>query len=157
MAYILRPAAPADLQAVLAWIDSPEALRLWGGHRLTWPPEVEKTWYEIGADGHNTFALVDVDGSLAGYGQTLPHEPARVHLGRIILAPEARGQGVGRVLVGALIGAARENFHAAAITLNVYRENLPAVRLYRSLGFVVALEDEAQGSYAMRLDGAETS
>ena len=157
MAYTLRPAAPADLETVLTWIDTPDALRLWGGHRLTWPPEVEKTWYEIGADGRNSFALVDVDGKLAGFGQALPHEPARVHLGRIILAPAARGQGLGRVLVGALIGAARENFHPGAITLNVYRDNLPAVRLYQSLGFVVVSEDEELGSYGMRLDGAETS
>jgi RimJ/RimL family protein N-acetyltransferase len=157
MTYTLRPAAPADLETVLTWIDTPDALRLWGGDRLTWPPEVEKTWYEIGADGRNSFALVDVDGRLAGFGQALPHDLGRVHLGRIILSPAARGQGLGRVLVRALIDAAREHFHPGVITLNVYRENLPAVRLYRSLGFVVVSEDEELGSYGMRLDGAETS
>jgi hypothetical protein len=35
MTYTLRPAAPADLETVLTWIDSPDALRLWGGDRLT--------------------------------------------------------------------------------------------------------------------------
>jgi hypothetical protein len=39
----------------------------------------------------------------------------------------------------------------------VYRENLPAVRQYQSLGIVVASEDEAQGSYAMKLDELEDS
>ena len=70
---------------------------------------------------------------------------------------EGDGQGLGRVLVRALIDAARQNYNASSITLNVYRDNLPAARLYRSLGFVVAAEDEGQNSYAMRLDGVETS
>jgi ribosomal protein S18 acetylase RimI-like enzyme len=56
-----------------------------------------------------------------------------------------------------IFGAARVNFNARAIKLNVYRGNLPAVRLYRSLGFVVASWDEAQVSYAMRLDEAAPS
>ena len=133
MNYTLRPAAPADLNGVLTWIDSPHALRMWGRDLLTYPPEVEKTWQEICGDDHTTFALVDTAG-LVGFGQTLPREPGRVHLGRIIESPEVRGQGLGRALVRALIDSARENYHPAAITLNVYRDNLAAVQLYRLLG-----------------------
>lgn len=149
---ILRQATPGDLKVVLDWIDSPAELKLWGGDRLTWPPDVGKTWREIGADEHNTFALVDTDRQVIGFGQALPREAGTAHLGRIILSPGVRGQGLGRVLVRALIDAARETIHPGVITLNVYRDNLPALRLYCSLGFVVSAEDEAQGSYGMRLD-----
>lgn len=157
MTHTLRPATPDDLEVVLSWIDSPAALKLWGGEHLTWPPEVSKTWGEIGADERNTFALVDADGNVIGFGQALPREAGIAHLGRIILSPGVRGQGLGRVLVRALIDAARANINAGAITLYVYRDNLPAVRLYRSLGFGVAAEDEGKNSYAMRLDSLVTS
>lgn len=156
MNFKLRPSLPEDLHTVLTWIHSPFDLRKWGGERLTWPPGASKTWGEIGADERNTFALVDADGNVIGFGQALPREAGIAHLGRIILSPEARGQGLGRVLVRALIDAVRENFNAAMITLNVYRDNQPAVRLYRSLGFEIVSEDEVQGSYAMRFDGVET-
>lgn len=151
MSFALRPADPNDLSTVLTWIHSPADLRFWGGPLLTYPPDVEKTWREICADEHNTFALVDLMGSLAGFGQTLPRPPNTVHLGRIILSPAMRGQGLGRVLVRALIDSAQQSFHPGAITLNVYRGNLPAVQLYRSLGFKVVAEDEEHESYAMRL------
>lgn len=153
MDYTLRPADPAELKVILEWIDSPHALMMWGGDLLTYPPEVEKTWREIGADGGNTFAFVDADGSIAGFGQTLPKEQGRVHLGRIIVSPDLRGQGLGRVLVRMLIDSVSENFHPETITLNVYHDNLPAVRLYQSLGFEVVSEDEGQASLRMRLNG----
>ena len=151
MEYTLRPATPHDLTAVLAWIHSPLDLRLWGGPLLTYPPDEVKTWREICADEHNTFALVDSAGTLAGFGQTFPRPSEAVHLGRVILSPAVRGQGLGRVLVRALIASAQERFHPAAITLNVYRDNLPAVQLYRSLGFTVTEESVEHGSYAMSL------
>ncbi len=151
MHYALRPADPRDLSTVLAWIHSPADLRFWGGPLLTWPPDEVKTWREICADDNNTFALVDPAGSLAGFGQTFPRPPDGVHLGRIILSPAVRGQGLGRILVRALVDSALERFHPAAITLNVYRDNLPAVQLYCSLGFTVSAEDPDHNSYSMRL------
>lgn len=147
----LRPAAPRDLRVILGWIDSPTALKLWGGHLLTYPPEVEKTWREIGADEADTFTLVDADGNIAGFGQTLPRPPDAVHLGRIILSPQLRGKRVGRVLVQQLIEAAAAKVHPARITLNVYRDNAPAVRLYRSLGFMIDSLDDEHASYHMVL------
>ena len=154
MDYTLRPASPRDLSTVLAWIHSPADLRLWGGPLLTYPPDEVKTWREICADDHNTFALVDPAGSLAGFGQTFPRLPDTVHLGRIILSPAVRGQGLGRVLVRALVDSALEHFHPAVITLNVYCDNLPAVQLYRSLGFTVSDENPDHRSYSMRLSVA---
>jgi ribosomal-protein-alanine N-acetyltransferase len=151
MKYTLRPALCEDLHFVLGWVDTPAALRLWGGHKLSWPPEVDKTWREIGAETGNTFTLVDAEGAITGFGQALAREAGWVHLGRIIVLPQLRGQGVGRVLVRALINEAVERHHPKEITLNVYRDNLPAVRLYRSLGFMVVMNDEKNESYSMEL------
>ena len=151
MPYSLRPAAPEQLSTVLRWITSAEELKMWGGDQLTWPPDEEKTWREIGAEGGNTFTLLDEEGTIAGFGQVLALEPGAAHLGRIIVSPALRGQGVGRALVGQLITAALERHHPEQITLNVYTYNTPAIDLYRSLGFAVTAEDAGRDSVAMSL------
>ncbi len=147
----LHPATPEHLRAVLRWITSAEDLRLWGGPLITFPPDAQKTWREIGADGGNTFVLFDAEGNTAGFGQVLLRAPGTVHLGRIIVSPALRGQGVGRALVGQLIAVALERHHPEQITLNVYTYNTPALELYRSLGFTVTAEDAEHASYAMSL------
>lgn len=151
MTYALRSAVRKDLHVVLAWIDSPLALKLWGGQLLTYIPTVIKTWREISGNAQNTFTLVDADGNICGFGQTLYRPPDTVHLGRIILSPQLRGQGLAPGLVQHLIAAAVERYHPTQITLNVYRDNTPAVRLYRALGFVVDSLDDEHASYHMTL------
>ncbi len=147
----LRPATPEHLSTVLQWITSPEELRLWGGELLTWPPDVEKTWREIGAQDANTFTLLDDEENIAGFGQVLARAPATAHLGRIIVSPLLRGMGVGRALCEQLIAAAVERHHPERITLNVYIGNTRAVALYRSLGFILTGEDVEHASYGMSL------
>lgn len=151
MKRILAPARKEHLGQVLPWITSPEALRLWGGSALTYPPQLERTWGEIGADSTNTYVLMDEGQAVVGFGQVLPRPADTVHLGRIILAPEQRGQGLGRELCERLIQVAYASSHPRRITLNVYCHNVPAVRLYTSLGFKVRTEDAVEDSYFMEL------
>lgn len=53
----------------------------------------------------------------------------------IAVLPHHRGQGVGRALLAALIGAAKVG-DGALITLEVRPSNAPALALYESLGFL---------------------
>jgi len=151
MEYKLRPATVDDLQIILAWITSPELLKLWGGPKLTYPPAAERTWQEIGATDQNTFALVDEAGNVVGFGQTLLREPDSVHLGRIIVSPAVRGKGLGRILCQQLIQKATKQYQPARVTLNVYKYNAPAYNLYKSLGFRELSEDPEQSSCRMCL------
>ncbi|NEX62091.1 GNAT family N-acetyltransferase [Noviherbaspirillum sp. 17J57-3] len=57
-------------------------------------------------------------------------------MGRIVVAPDARGCAVGKVLCKQLVAAALETTSAATVTLRVYRDNVVVVRLYSSSGFV---------------------
>ena len=148
MEYRLRPARMEDLQTVLTWIGSPEAMRLWGGAALVFPGSPEAIWAAIGGEDRNAHALVGRAGELAGFGQILFREP-NVHLARIIVAPEVRGQGLGRVLCRELMRAALKRHHPQAFTLNVYPTNTPALALYRSLGFEAL--PCAPGSDSMRM------
>ncbi len=147
----LRPAVPEDLKVILPWIKDPEMLKLWGGPLLTYPPDPLKTWDEIQATSKDIFSLIDHTGNVLGFAQTSIKEPNTVHLGRIIVSPAMRGMGLGRRLLKQLIQLVLSKTETERITLNVYRDNLAAFNLYKSLGFVVVSEDDARNSYGMRL------
>ena len=149
MEYNLQPATIAHFQTVLTWITTQDELRLWGGSALTFPVQGVLTWQEIGADDQNTFALLDFEGNVVGFGQALLRASNTVHLGRIIISPAMRGRGLGRKLCEQLIQAGIKRYNPIGFTLNVYRCNTTAVNLYRSLGFSVLSEDHELDSYKM--------
>ena len=80
-----------------------------------------------------TFALVTGD-RLTAFGQIVPKAAHRGHLARVIVAPDLRGQGNGERLIRLLIEEARRQSHVR-ISLNVDRQNAPAIALYTKLGF----------------------
>lgn len=82
--------------------------------------------------------LQDADGTCLGFGQYWQTTPGSTHLGRIIVSPQARGRGLGRVLMTALCAEAVRRTAAMQLTLKVYRDNQAAVALYRDLGFVAS-------------------
>lgn len=151
MEYALQPATPENLKAVLTWVTTPELLKFWGGPALTFPPLPGRTWHEIGATGKNSFSLIGPKGNVLGFGQTLFRAPTTVHLGRIIVSPTIRGKGLGRLLCQQLIQTGSTRYQPSEFTLSVYKNNAPALNLYKSLGFAVLSEDPEQNSFKMCL------
>jgi ribosomal protein S18 acetylase RimI-like enzyme len=151
MEYSLRPAALADLQTVLTWVTTAAALQMWAGSKVTFPPRAQQTWLEIGAGDKNTFALVDSEQHVCGFGQLLLREPGCVHLARIIVSLAERGKGIGRLLVTELMRVGSELHHPLMFTLNVYRDNATARGLYASLGFTILSEDQEKNMVKMGL------
>lgn len=79
------------------------------------------------------FAALGSAGAEAGFGMTAV-DRGMAEIGSIIVDPAARGQGVGRRIVAALIRHARqEGAHAAFLQVDV--TNSVAIRLYERLGF----------------------
>ena len=150
--YVLRPAIQQDLHTVLTWIETPEQLKLWGGSALSFPPEMERSWREIEARDDKSFVLVDADGQLVGFGQTLSRAANVVHLGRIIVSPIFRGKGLGRLLCEQLIEVANERPRPDQITLNVFRNNAAALSLYAAIGFEVIAVNRENNSFFMCLN-----
>ncbi|PSD27888.1 N-acetyltransferase, partial [Stenotrophomonas maltophilia] len=79
--------------------------------------------------------LLAENGMRVGFGQAWRTQPDTMHLGRLLVAPQARGCGLGRRLVHALIEQAFQSDAVERLTLRVYRDNAAAVALYRTLGF----------------------
>ncbi|MET8275214.1 GNAT family N-acetyltransferase [Streptomyces sp. NPDC005134] len=73
---------------------------------------------------------------LVGYGELwFDAEEDEVELARIIVAPEARGKGLGRVLVCGLLAQAHES-GCADVFMRVHPDNEKALKCYPEAGFV---------------------
>lgn len=85
-----------------------------------------------------------VDGPPVAYGELwLDHEEGDLELARLVVAPERRGQGVGRAFVRALVDRARATHpELPLVLLRVQPDNTRAIRAYAAAGFVDVPADE---------------
>lgn len=136
----LRPLAAEHVDALSAWLDDPALLRF-VPHPDPVPTDLAEQWlqrYEKGRrDGAPLgFAAEAPDGALVGLG-VVPHVDARalnVELGYVV-APHARGRGVGLALLEALTAwAFATGYRRAALYIDV--ENTPSLRLASAAGYV---------------------
>jgi ribosomal-protein-alanine N-acetyltransferase len=129
----VRRARLVDLEVLASWLLSPADCARWAGHRVSFPVDPTALPGQIEWKASEGWSLVAWDG-LAAFGQLVPKADRRIHLARLIVAPERRGSGLGRQLALHLLDAARAHT-PRALSLNVDGANAPAVGLYRALGF----------------------
>lgn len=148
----LRPTTLQDARLVAGWVNCAEELLVFAGPKLTFPLD-PRALLDTAADGWQLRSLC-VDGELVATGSFILRDEA-IHLGRLLVDPQRRGQGLGRVLVTELLAHARlhspEPARCLRATLNVFANNLPARRLYESLGFRVAAETVHDGRRALAM------
>lgn len=135
-----RSATPSDLSMVISWIKNADECLTWAGPAVTFPiqPAVLRSQIEYSPD--NSYCLLDKE-RLVAFGQLIEKGEQRLHLARIIVAPDARGNGYGRNLCQCLIARA-DYLKSEVLTLNVYQNNISALKLYRTVGFEPVTEPD---------------
>jgi RimJ/RimL family protein N-acetyltransferase len=131
----LRPFTTDDDAEVTNWFSDAGQLRMFAGKRLSWPLEVAQ-WDGIRNDPTITAwtAVLGDDPTPVGHGELVTESPQLVRIARIGIAPAARGNGLGRLMLSQLIEKARLEHYERAI-LFVHPDNSVAIRAYRGLGF----------------------
>ena len=128
-----RDGTETDLLAAASWIADRRDCELWAGAGVPWPIDAASLPGQV--DMKAAVCLSLVDGSvLMAFGQRLHRSSGRAHLTRVIVRPDARRRGLGRVLVGELLARARTAGYLRA-SLNVNEDNPAALALYQALGF----------------------
>ena len=141
----LREANTGDLSRIMDWIDSEKACRIWAGQGFRFPFEWDQFVHDLGFYTYKTYTLVDGEDLPVALGQIV-HRNNRLHLARILVIPALRGKGYGRRLCTELIKEGRSHYGNKAFSLNVYRHNTVARKLYETLGFREAADQsEAAG------------
>lgn len=130
----LRPFAVADATTVARWPASAAEAALWcGSPDFPVAAQVVAGWQQDpDVRGH----VLAVSGTLLGYGEVWCDEgEGEAELARVIVAPGARGRGVGRRLVRGLAEQALRAGYTEMF-MRVHPTNTDALRCYRGAGFL---------------------
>lgn len=131
----LRNTTLNDLRVLTVWVKDKNSCILWAGPFVKFPFTVESLIKDINYTDSNTFSLVSDEDHLLGLGQILKKDN-NLHLARIIISPEHRGQGLGKNFCKYLIKEGIKRFGEKRFSLNVYKTNEKAISLYKNLGFI---------------------
>ncbi|MEX2963478.1 GNAT family N-acetyltransferase [Microbulbifer sp. TYP-18] len=131
----LEPMGEGQITTLMSWLSDRQQCLQWGGPNFRYPFDrasflEDCYWREL-----QGYVISNPEGEMLAFGQY--HERrGRCHLGRLIVAPEHRGAGLGKILVTLLAQTGSRALNAAECSLFVLRANLPARGLYEKLGFV---------------------
>ena len=110
------------------------------GHTYAYPENLPSSEAAAIWMGQGRVVVAELDGAIVGTATMGPNRPGRgshIATGSFMVAPTAAGRGVGRALGEHVVQWAREQGFRGIQFNAVVETNEPAVRLWRSLGFVV--------------------
>ncbi len=140
-ALTLRPLEAGDCDRLLSWIDSEDALYQWSGARaFSWPLDRGQLLRDLAAagDAELTFAATEPSGNMVGHVRLEVNRHHRMgYIGRVAVAPNQRGRGMGTALMRALVRHAFDELALHRLNLVVYTFNTAAIACYRAVGFEV--------------------
>jgi RimJ/RimL family protein N-acetyltransferase len=151
-ALTLRPLQPGDCDRLLSWIDSEDALYQWSGARaFSWPLDRGQLLRDlaVAGDAELTFAATEASGEMVGHVRLEVNRHHRLgFIGRVAVAPDQRGRGLGTALMRALARHAFDELALHRLNLVVYTFNTAAIACYRAVGFEVEgrMRDSTLGS-----------
>ncbi|MFJ7159347.1 GNAT family N-acetyltransferase [Streptomyces sp. NPDC101118] len=135
----LREFEPArDGAALREWVGGSRAgLVTWAGTTFDWPlDDAQLAGYAADARLRKFAATETATGATVGhFSLGVPPGGGETRLGRVMIAPEARGRGLARAMLTELVRYAFEDLRVPSLTLGVYTHNTRARHLYESLGF----------------------
>lgn len=98
----------------------------------------QRRWLDEHAGIHSAVVAVDDDGTLAGFASISPYRPRPAYLttveDSVYVRPEARGQGVGRLVLSDVVRlAGAHGFHTVIARINA--EGHGSIALHHACGF----------------------
>ncbi len=127
---------PDHFAPLCGWFSSERELVQWGGIAVHHPLDHAQLQRIVDQRPKRLSWMATDEGGLAGHIELVLARDARcARIARVAIAPERRGQGLGRVLVGLALEVAWQLDWVDRVDLRVYTWNAPAVATYRHLGF----------------------
>lgn len=136
-AWALEEADEADVNTLMTWFHDAADVAIWGGPRFRFPFDRDTFREDCHWPDMASYSLRDPEQRFCAFGQFYKRN-GRINLARLIVHPRCRGQGIGRRLVTSLMQVGQSRLPLDEFSLFVYRDNVPALECYRSLGFQIA-------------------
>lgn len=122
---------------LMSWFSTEEALNVWSGPNFRYPFDLSSFKSDLKLDSLNSFSLVSNEGDLLAFGQYYLRL-ARCHLGRLVVNPNLRGQGIASHLIHKLSILGKSDLNTDSCSLFVLEHNKSAIQAYTKLGFSMA-------------------
>jgi len=129
----LEPTTLEHIDELMKWFSSKDDVMIWGGPGIRFPLEKASFCEDIKYSTLLSYSLVDNE-KLLGFGQ-IYSRLNRCHLGRLIINPTYRSQGLGRKLIQDLCKEGTAQLKLTTYSLFVLEHNKVAKSLYQSMGF----------------------
>ena len=143
----LRPYIPGrDFDEIRSWITDERAHAMWCAGRFAFPLE-EKNFSAVLRDigerfGDCAYAATADDGKITGFFcYSVNPATGQGMLKFVIVDPAQRGKGLGKAMLRMAADYAFASTGADTVCLNVFRENLPALKCYEHAGFTAEKTD----------------
>ena len=137
--YRLVPAKEPEVLALYQWFSNQKQISSWGGPGFDYPMSEQAFLANLRINELASYWLKDRQDKVLGFGQFYPRLH-KYHLGRLVISPESRGEGLGKQLVQLLLEEAKQGISLPGLephaSLFVLRDNPVAIKCYQSLGFV---------------------
>ncbi len=137
----LRPFDRPDFGRLLAWIDSPASLMLWGGPFFRFPLDsAQLEAYRASAEQESSprriFTAYDANDGRVGHIELNDIDGHSARLSRVLIDPARRGQGFGRAMVRPILRLAFAELRLHRVDLLVFDFNRAAIWCYEAEGFL---------------------
>jgi ribosomal protein S18 acetylase RimI-like enzyme len=126
---------------VMSWFPTEQALSLWSGPNFRFPLNLDTFKQDLKLETLASFALVSNEGDLLAFGQYYLRLE-KCHLGRLVVNPDLRGQGISTHLIQQLMAKGKANLNTDTCSLFVLEHNKSAINAYTKLGFSFAIYPE---------------
>lgn len=146
----LRLLEAADLPQTMAWRNQ-DQIRRWFLNPAPILTEQHEAWFQQYRDRDDDFVFIIEDtGTLQrAIGQVsvyaIDWDGRRAKFGRLMIGdPEARGRGLAKRAVAALVNHAEREFGLGELRLEVLAGNQPAIAIYEGCGFTTRARDDRE-------------
>lgn len=139
--YLTQP-SNTHLIELMSWFPTEEALSIWSGPGFRYPLDINTFKNDLKLDSLKSFSLVSTEGDFLAFGQYYLRL-GKCHLGRLVVNPSFRGQGVVSHLIEKLSVMGKSELKTDSCSLFVLGHNKSAIQAYTKLGFsIVDYPDE---------------
>jgi RimJ/RimL family protein N-acetyltransferase len=138
----LVPFRAADIDRVISWIPSLEALYLWTANSFGFPltrEHLQQHMKECAERGDRLIykAVNPENGQVFGYVElgAIDRRNRSLRIGRVLIDPACRGRGFGAAMMQAALGLAFDQMGMHRVELGVFDVNPRAIATYERVGF----------------------
>jgi RimJ/RimL family protein N-acetyltransferase len=136
----LAPFADADIDRLIAWMSSSQLLGQWAASGFSFPltqAQMRAHMRTSAESGALIFKVLDQAHSVVGHVElgSIDRFNRSLRIGRVVVAPERRGRGIGVDLMRSALRVAFDQLQMHRVELAVFDFNHAAIACYERVGF----------------------